>query len=406
MAVIHKALAVISKPGVARLFYAHPALQKTSLILNNTSVIKAEPRSIVKITIKMMPSGKRILLACDKIESAHIKSVQDFIMEVGEERMKLAAEREAPNGYSIIKNFDGKEDAKYYVGRFLPRFGDKESQEAAPEGEEEYAEDGYANFGELFIPKLVINALNAAREIATVNSASNILLVGSSGNGKTSLGKAFADTYGYSFTKVNCSVIRDPEEWFGYREAQDGTTVFVETEFTKRVKEGNAVILLDEINRLEPYLHNSLMPLLDESRKTTVHGNTIEVGPNVVFICTMNLGTSFVGTFILDGAIRNRMDITITMPKLTPEREAQLLVERVKLETEKAAKVVKLMERIRDAAAKHQIDIDVSHRSALKVARLLKTSLLDYREALTLVVFNNTESPEQAKLLMDTLVGA
>lgn len=402
MAGIHYILAKVQNEGVAKIFYAHPVIQKTSLILNNKKVITAEAGSIVKIALKTMPSGKRILLSSKRVEYS---SIQDFIDEIGIDAMKRASDREVIAGYPKVEKFDGKDDQNYLISKyFLPRFSTQPKTEEVHEDEMEHS-DGFIEFGELYIPELVVRTLKAISSIARVNVASNVLLVGPSGNGKTSLAKAFASSNGYSFTKVNCSVIRDPEEWFGYREAVDGSTRFVETEFTSKVKEGNSVILLDEINRLEPYLHNSLMPLLDETRETTVHGERIVVGPNTIFFCTMNMGAGFVGTFMLDTAVKNRMDATISMSKLSPEREIALLIERTEIDPKDASIIVTMLEKIRAAASRNEIEIDISPRSSLKIARMVKTSHVDIKEALTLVIFNNAESVEQAKMLVDSLIG-
>jgi MoxR-like ATPase len=404
MAVIHQILAKVQNEGVAKIFYGHPAILKTSLILNNRKVITSPKGSIVKISIKTMSSGKRILLSS---RTADYDSVQTFIDEVGITSMQTASAREVPNGWTKTEKFDGDDDKSYLASKYvLPRFP-AEKVEVAPIIEEEVEEqsDGFVHYGELYVPELVVRTLKAISSIANSNVAANVLLVGPSGNGKTSLAKDFADANGLSFTKVNCSVVRDPEEWFGYREAVDGSTKFVETEFTKRVKQGNAVILLDEINRLEPYLHNSLMPLLDETRSTTIHGEDIKVGTGTIFFCTMNMGTGFVGTFILDTAIKNRMDATVSMTKLSVEREVNLLVERVGIDREVATNIVRMLEKIRAAATRNEIDIDISPRSSLKIARMVNTSLVNAKEALTLVIFNNAESVEQAKLLIDSLIG-
>jgi MoxR-like ATPase len=404
MATIHVVLAKVVNEGVAKLFYAHPSIQKTSLILNNKSVIKAPTGSIVQLQIKMMPSGKRILLRC---EAMSYTSIQQFINSVGIDSMRKASIRSASEGYPVTTAFDGSDDKAYLIKAVIARFGDDTEQVNNDEPQvEEEPSDGFTQYGELFIPEIILRALRAAKDIASKAKAANVLLVGPSGNGKTSLAHEFASENGFQFVKVNCSVVRDPEEWFGYREAIDGSTVFVETDFTKAVKAGNAVILLDEINRLEPYLHNSLMPLLDETRRTSIHGNNIEVGDNVIFFCTMNLGIGFVGTFLLDTAVKNRMDATIVMEKLSFDREVQLLIERVGVTKTVASRIVTLMDKLRDVVIRNEMEVDISIRSSLKVARMVNTEIVDIREALTFVIFNNAEDVEQAKMLADALIGA
>lgn len=409
----HFVLAKVKKSGVATLIYAHPAIQEKSTVFNNMKMITHPVGSFVKIKLKKMSSGKRIILACTSLT---VSSIDQFIDDVGTGILKTQAEREAvafpkTSGSPIIPTkFDGSDDAPYIVDRYaLPRVK-KSSPPAAPvtanaDSDLESEGDDYELFGTVYVQTIVKRALTAALKIAQSTSAVNILLTGSSGNGKTSLAKSFADRNGLSFTKVNCSVVRDPEEWFGYREAVDGTTVFVETEFTKMVKAGNAVILLDELNRLEPYLHNSLMPLLDETRSTQVHGYDITCGPQTVFIATINLGADFTGTFVMDVALKNRMDITIAMAPLTFEKELELICKRTSIPTAAGTKLLKMLTKVRDAVAEHEISVDVSHRSALKIARLYVTGDLSMKEAVSFVVFNNAESTEQSKILIDSVMG-
>jgi hypothetical protein len=148
------------------------------------------------------------------------------------------------------------------------------------------------------------------------------------------------------------------------------------------------------------------MPLLDETRRTSIHGNNIEVGDNVIFFCTMNLGIGFVGTFLLDTAVKNRMDATIVMEKLSFDREVQLLIERVGVTKTVASRIVTLMDKLRDVVIRNEMEVDISIRSSLKVARMVNTEIVDIREALTFVIFNNAEDVEQAKMLADALIGA
>lgn len=400
--ITHVTLAKVVGPGVAHLVYSHPIVQKTSLDFRNAKVIKPEyPYGmLVKLVVKMMPSGKRLLIGCTSWKG---DSIQQFVDEFRTQLEFASKYTGNYDGIPAASKFDGLDDVKYQVGRSLPRFTDPK----AVVNEEEKVrrpDDGYVEYGNLFIHKILISALDAITAIAQSEGAANLLLIGTSGNGKTSLAREYASQREMNYLKVNCSTVRDPEEWFGYREAKDGSTIFVETEFVKAVKAGNTVILLDEINRLEPYLHNSLMPLLDETRQTIVHGDEIKVGPNVVFMCTLNAGSGFVGTFTLDAALKNRMDATVIMPQLPAQREAELIKGRVDLDDGDIAKIVRNLSKIRDTVSKHQIEVDVSHRSALKIARILKTKTLNIREAFALVVFNNADSPEQAKLLADSLV--
>jgi MoxR-like ATPase len=401
----HTALVYTVAVGEARIAYAHPAITATSFSFVNKSLFP-ERGKLLEVRINLMASGKRIIRGTNDVVG--ITSVDQWLSTDMKELLKNQAEAlnvSSDKTFIIPTAFDGGDDKNYYKHTgYVPRFGEKVAQEVVPEVSSN-EEDDFEKYGELYVPKVIIRALSAIKKLAH-KGASNLLLVGPSGNGKTSLAKQFADMHDLSFTKINCSVIRDPEEWFGIREAKDGSTIFVESDFTKAVKHGKSVILLDEINRLEPYIHNSLMPLLDETRSTKVHGHEITCGPEVIFISTMNMGAGFVGTFILDTAIRNRMDATIVMPSLTAKREIALLVERTGIEEADAQRIVSNLDKLRDVAQKNQMDIDISHRTALKIARTLATGDLLVKEAFALVIFNNAESSEQAKMLVDSLLGS
>lgn len=404
MPVTHTILAKVAKPGVVKMVYAHPSVQQNSLVLNNAKFFTQPVNSLLMIRLKRMASGKRMIVSSVLID---VKSVEEFISRVTEETLTMQSRKETDHSLGsptpFFDKFDGVADSVYYVDKSVPRFG--VAKDYKPSDEEEESSDGFVHYGDVYIPEPISRALESVKSIST-EGAANILVIGPSGNGKTSLGKSFAEKNGLGFIKVNCSVVRDPEEWFGTREAQSGTTLFVESAFTQAVKAGNHVILLDEINRLEPYLHNSLLPLLDETRRTEVHGDEIAVGPGTVFFCTMNLGVDFTGTFILDAALKNRMDITIAMGSLSFDREVALLVERTKIKESDAKRIVVLLEKIRDVVARNEISVDVSHRSALKIAKLIVQNKVTMKEALTFVIFNNAESVEQAKLLSDSVVGS
>ena len=98
----------------------------------------------------------------------------------------------------------------------------------------------------------------------------NIMLKGPSGCGKTSTAEQYAARHGLPMLKINCALVESAAEWFG----RLGTTRsggmrdigYIDTPFTRVVEKGNAVILLDEINRTGKEVVNGLMNLLDHTR--------------------------------------------------------------------------------------------------------------------------------------------
>lgn len=135
-----------------------------------------------------------------------------------------------------------------------------------------------------------------------------VLVYGESGYGKTTLAQHIAQSSGMDCFRMNCATVRDPEEWFGQRAAKEGTTFFEKSAFIQAVEKGNCVVILDEFNRMEPWIGNSLYPMLDDDAKTTVMNEVFTVGPNVIFFATINLGFEYTGTFTLDAAMSNRFN--------------------------------------------------------------------------------------------------
>lgn len=201
-----------------------------------------------------------------------------------------------------------------------------------------------------------------------------ILIVGPSGYGKTTIPRLAAEVLGMEFMRMNCATVRDPEEWFGYREARKGSTVFIPSEFGKRIQAGNSVIVLDEFNRIEPWLHNTLFPLLDEDGRTTVHDEEFVVGENTLAVATINTGYKFTGTFELDEALVNRFDFVLEVGEMPHEHEVEVLTTRTGIDKNMASTMVKLSKSLR------QIGAVCSIRTTLLMANMI-VSDMNMREA-------------------------
>lgn len=244
-----------------------------------------------------------------------------------------------------------------------------------------------------------IRKLSAKRHVA-------IMMIGPSGYGKTSIPQQKATDWEMEFLRWDCATVRDPEEFFGFRGAVDGSTMsengetyFAESEFTKVLEAGNCVIVLDELNRIDPYISNILFPLLDHAGKTTVANHEIKVGPNVIFFATVNLGFQFTGTFTLDTALNNRFTAKVLVNALPMEIEQKVIMARGNINLNDAQKIVKLMTGLRSLNAKDKLSVDASTRVSIQMAELVGCGL-DLRSALVYVVINGI-SDEEAKLVID-----
>lgn len=278
-----------------------------------------------------------------------------------------------------------------------------ESEEIEPEVEEDlssWLENAYVH-------KKDREALETLRKLSSVSHVAG-MLVGGSGYGKTTIGQQMAKEWGMTFYRQDCAGVRDPEEFFGFRAAADGSTVdengnplFIPTEFTRHITEGNCVVVLDELNRIDPYISNVLFPLLDHAGRTIVAGHEIVVGPNVIFLATLNLGFQFTGTFTLDTALRNRFMIAILVGPLPMDIEEKILRARGNIDKAMATKIVKFMSELRTATSEGRLSIDASTRVSINLAKLIGAGL-SLKQAVTYAVINGV-SADEAKIIIDHL---
>lgn len=244
------------------------------------------------------------------------------------------------------------------------------------------------------------NAFSMAKTLSE-NLPAKVMIIGPSGYGKTSLPKAFAKQNGLNYVRFNVALVRDPEEFFGWRTVVDGDVKFIPSEFTKAISNGNAVVVLDELNRATPEMANALFPILDDDARTVVFGEEIKVGPNVIIVATINVGYQFVGTFAIDQALLNRMDITLRVAPLPKSVETEILVRRTGIDKERAAQVVAICNRLRDLNNDGKIIIDASTRTSIRVAKFVANGA-SFQDAFAWAIVNGADV-EERKEIIDTI---
>ena len=394
--VLFTTLMKVEKPNVASFVIAHPHIWTASTTFVNPRIF-GNPGDMLVVGFKVSGS-RRFLTSCQSFAGTpvdfvnshkHTLEAQDIAFKI-----RFPAEAKSYMDRGLSTN----------VGMAAPTTPTTKPI-AKPRSDEDDASDSLD--GGLWVEGIYMNRsdyriFNAMLSLTEIDTA-NILLVGPSGCGKTSIPEAIAKLNGMKFLRMNCATVRDPEEWFGYREAKDGSTIFVPTEFTTAVEDGNVIVVLDEFNRIEPWLHNSLLPLLDHGRRTTVHGHEIARGSNVLFVATINRGSRFTGTFMLDAAILNRFSATIYASYLPAELETELLINRTGIEKDQARKIVKIMANLREFMVRNEADIDVSTRSSLKVASILSTGKLPVEFVFKYVILNLIEDEGILKGAVDII---
>jgi nitric oxide reductase NorQ protein len=207
-------------------------------------------------------------------------------------------------------------------------------------------------------------------------SIEQLRFVGAAGCGKTEAALQLAAIAGFPAFVQDCSIVREPRDWFGSKTVKDGSISWVDSQFVRAVTRGNTVILLDEANRASLTVGNSLLPLLDRRRATLVEerGSVVTVAPGTIFVATMNEGSAYTGTSAMDAALRDRFPRVIEMTYLGMNDEVNLLVQRTGVDSDIARKLVEIAGKTRAV-----VGGSISAFGTVLSTRQLLAAAADYR---------------------------
>jgi len=154
----------------------------------------------------------------------------------------------------------------------------------------------------------------------------NVLMVGTTGVGKTSLVKYLAALTNNELRRINLSDMTDNTELIGgYKPSNNGSFEWQDGIITEALRKGQW-LLLDEINLAEPAILERLNSLLDDDRFITLtekNNEVVKAHPNTKIFATMN-PSSYSGRKELSEAMLNRFHRTYVDP-YPPEELVQIL---------------------------------------------------------------------------------
>ncbi len=241
-----------------------------------------------------------------------------------------------------------------------------------------------------------LNILNRLHKISEKHPV-NILVAGRQGCGKSSIVRQFAAVHKKPLATFQVGILSEPGQLFGEYTLENGETRYKQFLFPLALQTPNCIIHLEEINRPEnPKALNMLFSILSDDRQVWMDElGLLEVAPGVIFFATLNEGDDFVGTELLDPALRDRFYV-ILMDYLPNEVEKEVLINKTHVSVEQADAIIDAVNTLR---SDFELTVEVSTRTVLMIGEMVAAGAT-LKEALTTCLQTSKETLESILLTL------
>ncbi len=172
--------------------------------------------------------------------------------------------------------------------------------------------------------------------VVSLLSQGHILLEGNPGLGKTSLAKAFAQTIGGDFKRIQMTPDTLPADILG-------TYVYDQKKGSFNLRKGpifGNVILVDELNRATPKAQSALLESMQE-RQVSIEGQTMRLNEPFIVIATQ-VAFGAAGTYPLSEVQSDRFAFSVEMTYPSIPDEVEILSRIDAIESSKCSQLLNL----------------------------------------------------------------
>lgn len=312
------------------------------------------------------------------------------------------------NFYQYYKNtyFKITSNKKVYFNNFIKNIGEYEHNLINKNKKQiKLNELSFDFYDEMLIPNFDNSFIYDENLIPCANSmvvgdSISMLFFGPSGTGKTISCKLMCQKMKLPVMSViNCTENLDEFILGKYIPIED-KIIFVESEVSKAIRDGGAVIF-EEINFAKPAYLAFLNSLLDTNGFVRLdNGEIIRRHPNFRFFCTMNIG--YHGTKEINQSLFNRFNIIYEVNELSIDSIKHLLLKRYPYCETDINSILSVYLKIKELIKQEELDYVISARNLENWVKLSKFA--GYKKASNMTIISITKNDDYYKEIIKSFI--